>query len=192
MSAFHNNMLPPLGPHVQLNTANAANLPNNLNTFGLMNSMTRPANAVHHPPLPPSLPPPPPPPPPLPQTPIQAANPNQAHTQTQTQTQMQTHTQAQAQAHVDSVASAPPPSRPPPPPLDSMRAYRACLNCRNRKSKCDLDINAGRPVSCGLPPISTYLTSPLGRVITKPMSSLAAMAHDAWALVGIVTNLAKS
>ncbi|KAH8790957.1 hypothetical protein F5882DRAFT_449957 [Hyaloscypha sp. PMI_1271] len=26
-----------------------------------------------------------------------------------------------------------------------MRAYRACLNCRNRKSKCDLDINGGRP-----------------------------------------------
>lgn len=32
-------------------------------------------------------------------------------------------------------------------PLDQMRAYRACLNCRNRKSKCDLDINQGRPVS---------------------------------------------
>lgn len=40
-----------------------------------------------------------------------------------------------------------PPRRPPPPPLDTMRAYRACLNCRNRKSKCDLDINGGRPVS---------------------------------------------
>jgi hypothetical protein len=40
-----------------------------------------------------------------------------------------------------------PPSRAPPPPLDTMRAYRACLNCRNRKSKCDLDINQGRPVS---------------------------------------------
>ena len=39
------------------------------------------------------------------------------------------------------------PRRPPPPPLDTMRAYRACLNCRNRKSKCDLDINGGRPVS---------------------------------------------
>lgn len=39
------------------------------------------------------------------------------------------------------------PPRPPPPPLDTMRAYRACLNCRNRKSKCDLDINQGRPVS---------------------------------------------
>lgn len=35
--------------------------------------------------------------------------------------------------------------RPPPPPLDTMRAYRACLNCRNRKSKCDLDLNGGRP-----------------------------------------------
>lgn len=32
-------------------------------------------------------------------------------------------------------------------PPDAMRAYRACLNCRNRKSKCDLDGNAGRPVS---------------------------------------------
>ncbi|TQS37170.1 hypothetical protein Golomagni_02364 [Golovinomyces magnicellulatus] len=28
---------------------------------------------------------------------------------------------------------------------DAMRAYRACLNCRNRKSKCDLDLNQGRP-----------------------------------------------
>jgi hypothetical protein len=37
--------------------------------------------------------------------------------------------------------------RPLPPPLDTMRAYRACLNCRNRKSKCDLDLNGGRPVS---------------------------------------------
>ncbi|PMD30115.1 hypothetical protein L207DRAFT_520500 [Hyaloscypha variabilis F] len=41
--------------------------------------------------------------------------------------------------------SAAPPSRPPPPPVDTMRAYRACLNCRNRKSKCDLDFNQGRP-----------------------------------------------
>jgi hypothetical protein len=40
-----------------------------------------------------------------------------------------------------------PARRPPPAPLDTMRAYRACLNCRNRKSKCDLDINGGRPVS---------------------------------------------
>jgi hypothetical protein len=39
------------------------------------------------------------------------------------------------------------PARPPLPPLDTMRAYRACLNCRNRKSKCDLDTNQGRPVS---------------------------------------------
>ncbi|RKF55225.1 putative zn2 cys6 dna-binding protein [Golovinomyces cichoracearum] len=30
-------------------------------------------------------------------------------------------------------------------PSDTMRAYRACLNCRNRKSKCDLDLNQGRP-----------------------------------------------
>lgn len=37
--------------------------------------------------------------------------------------------------------------RKPPVPLDQMRAYRACLNCRNRKSRCDLDINQGRPVS---------------------------------------------
>ncbi|KAJ5051420.1 uncharacterized protein L3040_001199 [Drepanopeziza brunnea f. sp. 'multigermtubi'] len=29
--------------------------------------------------------------------------------------------------------------------LDAMRAYRACLHCRNRKSKCDLDPNQGRP-----------------------------------------------
>ncbi|TVY48315.1 hypothetical protein LOCC1_G001964 [Lachnellula occidentalis] len=38
-------------------------------------------------------------------------------------------------------------TRPPPPPLDTMRAYRACLNCRNRKSKCDLDVNQGRPAA---------------------------------------------
>jgi hypothetical protein len=30
--------------------------------------------------------------------------------------------------------------------VDPMRAYRACLNCRGRKSRCDLDINNGRPV----------------------------------------------
>ncbi|POS85261.1 hypothetical protein EPUL_003434 [Erysiphe pulchra] len=35
--------------------------------------------------------------------------------------------------------------KPIPAPLDTMRAYRACLNCRNRKSKCDLDINQGKP-----------------------------------------------
>ncbi|PBP16990.1 C6 zinc finger domain-containing protein [Diplocarpon rosae] len=29
--------------------------------------------------------------------------------------------------------------------LDTMRAYRACLHCRNRKSKCDLDPNQGKP-----------------------------------------------
>lgn len=33
------------------------------------------------------------------------------------------------------------------PLADPMRAYRACLNCRRRKSKCDLDANNGRPVS---------------------------------------------
>lgn len=33
------------------------------------------------------------------------------------------------------------------PPLESMRAYRACLNCRSRKSKCYLEANGGRPVS---------------------------------------------
>lgn len=41
-----------------------------------------------------------------------------------------------------------PGSRPVPLPLaDTMRAYRACLNCRNRKSRCDLDPNGGKPVS---------------------------------------------
>jgi hypothetical protein len=30
---------------------------------------------------------------------------------------------------------------------DPMRAYRACIHCRNRKTKCTLDINGGRPVS---------------------------------------------
>lgn len=49
------------------------------------------------------------------------------------------------------MAEAPPvpqtQGKPPPPPLDSMRAYRACINCRSRKSKCDLEINQGRPVS---------------------------------------------
>jgi len=46
-----------------------------------------------------------------------------------------------------SITGADPPARKLPPPLDTMRAYRACLNCRGRKSKCDLDINGGRPVS---------------------------------------------
>ncbi|KAI6248148.1 hypothetical protein HI914_03754 [Erysiphe necator] len=35
--------------------------------------------------------------------------------------------------------------KPTSAPLDTMRAYRACLNCRSRKSKCDLDINQGKP-----------------------------------------------
>lgn len=30
---------------------------------------------------------------------------------------------------------------------DPMRAYRACLHCRIRKTKCNLDANNGRPVS---------------------------------------------
>jgi len=30
---------------------------------------------------------------------------------------------------------------------DPMRAYRACLHCRARKTKCTLDVNGGRPVS---------------------------------------------
>jgi hypothetical protein len=63
---------------------------------------------------------------------------------------MRQHAQAQigsAPNVAHTAVAAAPPSRPPPPPLDTMRAYRACLNCRNRKSKCDLDINGGRPVS---------------------------------------------
>ena len=32
-------------------------------------------------------------------------------------------------------------------PPDPMRAYRACLHCRSRKTKCTLDSNGGRPVS---------------------------------------------
>jgi hypothetical protein len=44
-------------------------------------------------------------------------------------------------------ADDPPASSRPHPASDPMRAYRACLNCRNRKSKCDLDVNGGRPVS---------------------------------------------
>ncbi|RDL37968.1 uncharacterized protein BP5553_05401 [Venustampulla echinocandica] len=54
----------------------------------------------------------------------------------------------QPQQHQDQGQSQhqqPDSSRPLPPPLDTMRAYRACLNCRNRKSKCDLDANQGRP-----------------------------------------------
>jgi hypothetical protein len=31
--------------------------------------------------------------------------------------------------------------------LDAMRAYRACLHCRSRKTKCNLDVNGGKPVS---------------------------------------------
>ncbi|KUJ12183.1 uncharacterized protein LY89DRAFT_688641 [Mollisia scopiformis] len=57
--------------------------------------------------------------------------------------------QTQSSSNADSIRPQQtphnPPSRPPPHPLDTMRAYRACLNCRNRKSKCDLDINRGRP-----------------------------------------------
>lgn len=30
---------------------------------------------------------------------------------------------------------------------DPMRAYRACLHCRGRKTKCNLEANGGRPVS---------------------------------------------
>ncbi|KAH8821271.1 hypothetical protein F5884DRAFT_82009 [Xylogone sp. PMI_703] len=42
--------------------------------------------------------------------------------------------------------ASPPATRSTAPlPLDAMRAYRACLNCRNRKCKCDLAINGGRP-----------------------------------------------
>lgn len=33
-----------------------------------------------------------------------------------------------------------------PPFNDPMRAYRACLHCRSRKTKCNLDANGGRPV----------------------------------------------
>ncbi|RDW91616.1 hypothetical protein BP5796_02781 [Coleophoma crateriformis] len=68
----------------------------------------------------------------------------------------QTQTQLQAQSNNAAPAPAPAPApaaatagavstRPSAPPLDQMRAYRACLNCRNRKSKCDLDFNNGRP-----------------------------------------------
>ncbi|KAG4443349.1 hypothetical protein IFR05_001138 [Cadophora sp. M221] len=35
--------------------------------------------------------------------------------------------------------------QPTEKPFDAMRAYRACLHCRNRKSKCDLDPNGGKP-----------------------------------------------
>ena len=31
-------------------------------------------------------------------------------------------------------------------PEDPMRAYRACLHCRGRKTKCNLEANGGRPV----------------------------------------------
>lgn len=34
--------------------------------------------------------------------------------------------------------------------LDAMRAYRACLHCRSRKTKCNLDVNGGKPVSVTL------------------------------------------
>lgn len=32
---------------------------------------------------------------------------------------------------------------------DPMRAYRACLHCRGRKTKCNLEANGGRPVGFG-------------------------------------------
>lgn len=44
---------------------------------------------------------------------------------------------------------------------DSMRAYRACIHCRNRKTKCTLDINGGRPVS-----VASLLAS--NRVVARP------------------------
>ena len=59
--------------------------------------------------------------------------------------QPQPHPQPQPQ--LSRTTSHDTPQRPQPPPLDQMRAYRACLNCRNRKSKCDLDVNGGRPAS---------------------------------------------
>lgn len=85
------------------------------------------------------------------------------------------------------------PHRPGPAPLDSMRAYRACLNCRNRKSKCDLDLNAGRPVglivsvysACGTVArqatarITRHMSSPtivsinIGRIMLTNISSRA-------------------
>ena len=60
--------------------------------------------------------------------------------------------------------------RPPPPPLDTMRAYRACLNCRGRKSKCDLDINQGRPVRLvSIPsPTLSYAITLVGS-LTRPL-----------------------
>lgn len=33
---------------------------------------------------------------------------------------------------------------------DVMRAYRACLHCRSRKTKCNLDANNGKPVCISL------------------------------------------
>lgn len=46
----------------------------------------------------------------------------------------------------DAANSAVQPTGPVSAP-DPMRAYRACIHCRNRKTKCTLDINGGRPVS---------------------------------------------
>jgi hypothetical protein len=42
---------------------------------------------------------------------------------------------------------------------DPMRAYRACLHCRSRKTKCTLDMNGGRPVSIDIPTVSYYATA---------------------------------
>ncbi len=52
----------------------------------------------------------------------------------------------------------------PLPPLESMRAYRACLHCRSRKTKCTLDANGGRPVSLCLFPWCYFRFSISGRV----------------------------
>ena len=54
-------------------------------------------------------------------------------------------------------------------PLDSMKVYRACVNCRGRKNRCDLDPNSGRLVSL---------------VISYDTSSFSSFAL--WDLLGLV------
>jgi len=75
---------------------------------------------------------------------------------------------------------SPQPVRKVPPPLDTMRAYRACLNCRSRKSKCDLDSNGGRPVSDYSKFSLCVLISILGR---SPFSSTYLLAYGEFYIV---------
>jgi hypothetical protein len=66
-------------------------------------------------------------------------------------------------ASATDAANAPSQSAAPVSAPDPMRAYRACIHCRNRKTKCTLDLNGGRPVS-----LACLLAS--SRVVVLPLA----------------------